>query len=80
MKQQGNCVTGDMNQVDKYTSKWPSIRLHPTAFYRRLNEIQENFRSLKGLYTEIDMGQFVLIRFAEKTDMIEFYKRYYNSI
>ena len=39
MKQQGKCITGDPVSVDNFTADWMSVRIHPTTFYRRQEEI-----------------------------------------
>ena len=80
MKQQGRCITGDPIRVDSFTADWMSVRLHPTTFYRRIDEFQQGFESVKGLYAEIDMGQFVVIRFSEKDDVTAFHRRHHEYL
>lgn len=80
MKQQGKCIIGDPVSVDNYTADWMSVRMHPATFYRRLDEIQKGFGKMKGLYAEIDHGQYVTIRFSEKDDMTEFHRRHHEYI
>ena len=80
MKQKGKCITGDPIIVDSYTSDWETVRLHPTIFYRRQDEFQKGLKTVKGLYAEIDMGQFVVIRFSEKADMTAFHKRHHDYV
>ena len=80
MKQKGKRVTGDPIRVDSYTTDWQSVRIHPTIFYRRMEEIQQGFKSVKGLYAELDMGQFVVIRFSEKDDLTAFHRRHHEYI
>ena len=80
MKQQGRCIIGDPVSLDSYTADWESVRLHPATFYRRLEEFQKGFKSVKGLYAEIDMGQFVVIRFSEKADMTAFHKMHHEYV
>ena len=80
MKQKGKCIVGDPVRVDSYTSDWISVRLHPAMFYRRFDEFQKGFKTIKGLYAEIDMGQFVVIRFSEKNDMTAFHKRHHEYV
>lgn len=80
MKQAGRRLIGDPIRVDNYTADWLSVRLHPTTFYRRLEEFQEGFDKVKGLYAEIDMGQFVVIRFSEKEDVTAFHRRHHEYI
>lgn len=80
MKQQGRCLTGDPIRVDSYTADWMSVRLHPTTFYRRLAEFEEGFTKVKGLYAEIDMGQFILIKFSEKEDVTAFHRRHHEYL
>jgi hypothetical protein len=57
-----------------------SVRLHPTTFYRRIDEFYESLSKAKGLYAEIDMGQFVVIRFSEKDDVTAFHRRHHEYI
>ena len=76
MKQQGRCIVGDPVRIDSYTSSWMSVRLHPATFYRRIEEFESGFDSVKGFYAELDMGQFVVIRFSEKSDMTAFHRRH----
>ncbi len=80
MKQNGKCLVGDPIQVDSYTSDWLSVRLHPTTFYRRLDDFRDGFAKVKGLYAELDMGQFVVIRFSEKEDVTMFHKLHHAYI
>ena len=80
MKLVGKCVTGDPIHVNSYTSDWLSVRLHPLTFYRRLEEIQNGFDKVKGLYTELDLGQYVLIRFSDKADLTEFHRLHHTYI
>lgn len=80
MKQQGKCITGNPISVDNYTSGWMSIRMHPTNYYRRQEEITESLKNSKGLYTEIDQGQFIVIRFSEKDDVTAFHRRHHEYI
>jgi len=80
MKQQGRCIVGDPVTVDSYTADWMSVRLHPTTYYRRFDEFQKGFKRVKGLYAEIDQGQFVVIRFSEKDDMTAFHKLHHEYV
>lgn len=80
MKQQGRCIVGDPIIIDSYTSEWESVRLHPATFYRRFDDFQKGLNSIKGLYAEIDMGQYVVIRFSEKADMTAFHKRHHEYV
>ena len=80
MKQKGRSIIGDPIRVDNYTSNWQSVRLHPGVFYRRIDEIQKGFKHVKGLYAEIDMGQFVVIRFSEKDDLTDFHRRHHEYV
>jgi hypothetical protein len=76
MKQQGKRLTGDPVRIEQFTTDWLTVRLHPTTFYRRIDEFQEGFSLVKGLYTDIDCGQFILIRFSEKEDLTAFHRRH----
>lgn len=80
MKQQGKCLTGDPIRVERYTADWFTVKLHPTTFYRRHDEFQEGFNKVKGLYTEIDCSQYVLVRFSEKEDLTEFHRRHHTYL
>ena len=74
MKVKKNCIMGDPVMLDRYTAKWATVRLHPLTFYRRLDLFRSSLGKVKGLYAEIDSGQFVSIRFSEQDDIKEFYK------
>lgn len=80
MKQDGKCITGDPIRVERYTSDWLTVKLHPTTFYRRLEEFYNGFEEVKGLYAEIDCGQFVMVRFSEKDDLTAFHRRHHSYI
>jgi hypothetical protein len=80
MKQNGKCLVGDPVRLERFTADWMSVKLHPTTFYRRLDEFYEGFSSSKGLYTEIDCGQYVLIRFSDKEDLTAFHRRHHSYI
>lgn len=80
MKQEGRCIVGDPIKVNSYTADWLSVRLHPTTYYRRLEEFDRGFEQVKGLYAELDLGQFVLIRFLEKDDLTAFYRRHHQYV
>jgi hypothetical protein len=74
MKKQGNFVTGDPVRLDKFTGSWATVKLHPAVFYRRIDQFHDSLNSVRGLYTEIDTGECVMIRFSEKDDLAAFYK------
>lgn len=78
MKIQDKRVVGDLIIIDDYTSEWFTVNLHPTIFYRRMNEIQNSYKNVKGLYSEEDMGQYIVIRFLEKDDLTAF-RRYHHE-
>jgi hypothetical protein len=80
MKQQGKCIVGDPIQVNSFTSNWASVRMHPTSYYRRQEEIMEGLKKSKGLYAEIDLGQFIVIRFSEKDDVTSFHRRHHEYL
>lgn len=80
MKQQGNCIIGDPVQLDSYTADWSSVRLHPTVYYRHHDDFYKGYKHVKGLYTEIDMGTVIVIRFSEKDDMTDFHRRHHQYI
>jgi hypothetical protein len=80
MKQQGRCIVGDPIILDSYTSNWESVKLHPATFYRRFDDFQKGLNTIKGFYAEIDMGQYVVIRFSEKADMTAFHKRHHEYV
>ena len=80
MKQQGKCITGNPIQFDSYTSGCMSVRMHPTSYYRRQEEISESLKKSKGLYAEIDQGQFVVIRFSEKDDVTAFHRKHHEYL
>lgn len=80
MKQIGKCVTGQFNSVDTYTENWFSIRVHPGTYYRRQDEFEATFKKIKGLYTELDAGEFVIVRFSNKEDLTEFHRKHHTCI
>lgn len=80
MKQQGKCIIGDPIRVDNFTANWMSVRIHPGTFYRHQEEIHDGFGNTKGLYAEIDLGQYIIIRFSEKDDMTAFHRRHHEYI
>jgi len=80
MKQQGHKIVGDTVKIDSYTSEWPQVRLHPTVFYRRMDEFTKGFSSVKGLYAELDLGQFVSIRFSDKNDVTNFHRLHHEYV
>lgn len=80
MKQFGSNITGDPVRLESYTSDWSTIRLHPAIFYRRQDEIDEGLEDIKGLYAQIDMGNYVMLRFSEKDDLTEFHRKHYQYL
>lgn len=80
MKQVGKCLTGDPIRINSYTADWLSVKLHPLTFYRRMEEIQDGLEKAKGIYVELDLGQYVLIRFSEKSDLTEFHRLHHTYI
>lgn len=80
MKQEGKFISGDPVRVERYTSDWLTIRLHPATFYRRFDEFQQGFSEVKGLYTEIDCGQYILVRFSDKEDLTAFHRRHHQYL
>jgi len=80
MKQQGHEIVGNDIKVDNYTRKWISARVHPLVFFRRYDKFVEGFKSVKGLFAEIDQGEFVSIRFTEKSDLTAFHKMHHEYL
>lgn len=80
MKQKGKCLVGDPIHISSYTAKWMTVKLHPSVFYRRFEEFQKGFEQVKGLYAELDMGEYVLIRFSEKEDVTNFHRRHHQYV
>lgn len=80
MKQEGKCIIGNPIVLDSFTSDWLHVRLHPTTFYRRKHEFEEWFKDVKGFYVELDMGDFVDIRFSEKEDLTAFHRKHHEYI
>lgn len=80
MKQKGKEIVGDAVKVESYTSDWAQVRLHPGVFYRRYEEFEKSFKKVKGLYAEIDQGQFVTIRFSDKSDVTMFHRNHHEYI
>jgi hypothetical protein len=80
MKQQGKYIAGDPIRIDRYTSDWMSIRMHPTTYYRRQDEIIDGLKKTKSLYTEMDHGQYIVFRFLDKEDVTAFHRRHHQYI
>jgi hypothetical protein len=80
MKQQGRCITGNPISVNAYTADWMTIRLHPTTFYRRYDEFQKSLDNVKGLYAELDLGQYVMLKFSDKCDVTEFHRKHHEYV
>lgn len=78
VKQKGMRIIGDLVRVDDYTSDWASVRLHPTTYYRRLDEIESALCKSRNMYTQMDFGDYILIRFADNDDLTSFYKFNYE--
>jgi len=80
MKQLGHEIVGDIIKVDSYTSDWAQVRLNPGVFYRRYEQFIKGYNSVKGLYVELDMGQFISIRFSDKNDVTTFHRLHHEYI
>lgn len=80
MKQNGREIVGDTVKVDNYTSDWQQVRIHPLVFYRRYDTFVEGFKSTKGLYAMIDLGEFISVRFSNKNDMTTFHKLHHEYV
>lgn len=80
MKQQGKCIVGDPVSLDSYTAGWTSVSLHPATFYRRADEFEKSLQNSVGVYTEIDMGRSVILRFSNKDDATAFHRLHHNCI
>ena len=80
MKQKGRAITGDDIKVSSYTNDWVHVRVHPIVFYRRYELFAKGFKSVKGLYAELDLGQFVSIRFSDKNDLTAFHRLHHEYI
>jgi hypothetical protein len=80
MKQNGKRIDGDPVTLESYTSDWMSVRMHPTSYYRRREEIIASLGNTKGFYAELDQGQYVIIRFSNKDDVTEFHRIHHNYV
>lgn len=80
MKQNGREIIGDNIKVASYTDHWAQVKVHPIVFYRRYDAFMQGFKQVKGLYAELDLGQFVSIRFSDKTDVTAFHKLHHEYI
>ena len=80
MKQQGRCIVGDPTRVEGYTSGWMSVKVHPGTFYRREDAILESLDTIKGYYAQLDMGQFILLRFSDKDDVTKFHRLHHEYL
>lgn len=80
MKQFGKCIVGDLRKVDDFTSDWMSIKIHPAVYYRRQAEFDKTLENMKGLYAELDMGQYILLRFSLKDDITDFHRNHHACL
>lgn len=80
MKQKGKEIVGDDIKVDSYTHDWIQVRIHPGIFYRRYDDFINSLKTVKGLYAEIDQGQYVSVRFSDKNDVTEFYRIHHEYL
>lgn len=80
MKIKDRCVTGSTISVGSYTNDWYQIRIHPATFYRREQDFVEGFKKVRGLYAELDLGQFISIRFSDKADLTEFHRMHHEYL
>jgi len=80
MRQEGHEIVGNDIKVDSYTNKWLHVRVHPLVFYRRYDKFVEGFKQVKGLFAEIDQGQFISIRFSNKDDLTTFHRLHHEYI
>jgi hypothetical protein len=80
MKQKGREIVGDIVKVDSYTSDWAQVRLHPGVFYRRYDDFAKGFKSVKGFYAELDLRQFIAIRFSDKNDVTNFHRLHHEYL
>lgn len=80
MKQQGKFIIGDPIRLESYTSDWPTVKIHPGTYYRRIREIEATFEKILGVCAELDMGQYVLIRFSNRDDLTMFHRHHHEYI
>jgi hypothetical protein len=80
MKQKGRAIIGDDIKVASYTNDWAQVRVHPIVFYRRYDDFAKGFKNVKGLYAELDLGQYVSIRFSEKSDVTAFHRLHHEYL
>ena len=80
MKVKGNEIVGNDISVDSYTSKWIHVRVHPLVFFRRYDKFIEGFKQVKGLFAEIDQGEFISIRFSDKSDLTTFHRLHHEYL
>ena len=80
MKQKGHEIVGNDVKIDRYTRNWTHVRVHPLVFYRRYDRFIEGFKSVKGLFAEIDQGQFISIRFSDKNDLTAFHRMHHEYL
>lgn len=75
MKFIDRCLVGETVSVINFTEGWYAVSVHPTTFYRRIDEFHETLKHSRGHYAEIDFGETVQIKFSNHVDMIEFKRR-----
>lgn len=76
MKQVGKCLVGNYEKINDYTSSWYNLSLHPSVFYRKHDVITGSLENISGLYTELDHGSLVSLRFSDSKDFEQFHKMY----
>lgn len=80
MKVIKNCIVGDQASIFSYTNDWYPVKIHPATYYRRMSDFEEGFKLVKGLYAEMDLGQYVMIRFSLKEDVTAFHRKHHEYL
>lgn len=50
--------------------------LKPTIYYTKFEEYQKVLNNISGIYTDLDMGQYILVKFEKLEDAVYFKLRF----
>ena len=80
MKQSGNYITGNFQQVNNISKDWAQVFVHTDTFERddKFEEYVAATRDVAGLFTDLCDGKVACVRFADQADAMVFRLRYDN--
>lgn len=67
-----NEIVGNFYELVKFSSKWHEVRIHPTTYYRHLDEIKDTLKLLMDCYVMFDTEQAVILKFSAEIDRVNF--------